>query len=92
MILLTAADAAPGNPAVGCLALVVVAVVAALGYLWHCRRYPYKACPECGTSGKTHSKSGRSWGGCAACARKGEQPRIGTRVLNWWRTQSRGTR
>ncbi|MFG2002092.1 hypothetical protein ACGFNU_23365 [Spirillospora sp. NPDC048911] len=59
---------------------VVLAVLAAAGYLIHCVIWPYRPCRKCGGAGRFRSPSGRAWRYCNRCNGKGAQLRAGRRI------------
>ncbi|MFC9971833.1 hypothetical protein ACFVH6_13165 [Spirillospora sp. NPDC127200] len=63
-------------------AWLALAVVVTIGYLIHCRVYPYRSCRYC-DSGKHRSATGRTWRYCRRCGGKGAQLRFGRRVWTY---------
>lgn len=62
--------------------LLGLGVLAASVREW--RRYPHRACPACGGSGKTR-QPGRPgfYGPCRRCSGSGARDRDGVRFLDW---------
>ncbi|GAA4377340.1 hypothetical protein GCM10023088_37070 [Actinomadura verrucosospora] len=77
MPLLTAAATHTANPSGMWLLL---AILAAVGYLLHCVIWPYRACRKCDGAGRFRSPSGRAWRYCNRCGGRGAQLRAGRRI------------
>jgi hypothetical protein len=62
-------------------ALIVIAIIAAAGYLIHCAIWPYRACTKCDGHGKYPAPNGRTWRYCRHCDGIGGKIRPGRRAL-----------
>jgi hypothetical protein len=61
---------------------VAALVVATPVYAVACALWPFTACDRCDGSGRRRSPSGRNYGRCRKCKGRGEQLRLGRRVMN----------
>ncbi|MEU4829052.1 hypothetical protein AB0H37_45080 [Actinomadura sp. NPDC023710] len=61
-------------------AWLLLAIIAAAGYLLHSVIWPYRACHKCQGAGRFRSPSGRAWRYCNRCGGKGAQLRTGRRI------------
>ncbi|MCP9951418.1 hypothetical protein [Actinomadura madurae] len=77
MTLLTAAATHTAHPSG---AWLLLAILAAAGYLLHCVIWPYRACRKCSGAGRFRSPSGRAWRYCNRCGGRGAQLRVGRRI------------
>ena len=59
---------------------LLLAILAAAGYLLHCVLWPYRACRKCDGAGRFRSPSGRAWRYCSRCGGRGAQLRAGRRI------------
>ncbi|MGK5555851.1 hypothetical protein ACSNOI_29960 [Actinomadura kijaniata] len=80
-LIAAANGAGPGTPT-----LILLGLLAAVGYLIHCVIWPYRACRKCGGAGRFRSPSGRAWRYCNRCTGRGAQLRIGRRI--WTRIKN----
>ncbi|MFG1997696.1 hypothetical protein ACGFNU_00955 [Spirillospora sp. NPDC048911] len=72
--------------------LLLLAILAATGYMIHCLIWPYRSCRYC-EGGKHRSPSGRAWRYCHRCNGKGAQLRIGRRLWTYLKnTHDRNSR
>jgi DnaJ-class molecular chaperone len=60
--------------------LVILALLASLGYAVACTVWPYTRCPRCAGSGKRRSPSGKAWRPCRSCSGTGRRVRLGRRI------------
>ena len=71
---------------------ILLAVLAAAGYLAHCVSWPYRSCRNCDGAGRFRSPSGRAWRYCNHCSGKGAQLRTGRRLWTHIKNTDRGRR
>ncbi|WP_412519715.1 hypothetical protein K8Z49_17185 [Actinomadura madurae] len=73
-------------------AWILLAALAAGGYLLHCVIWPYRACRKCGGAGRFRSPSGRAWRYCNRCSGRGAQLRAGRRIWTHLKNLDRNRR
>jgi hypothetical protein len=68
--------------------LLLLAVLAGLGYAAACRWWPYSRCWACDGSGKRTSPGGKHWRPCRRCGGSGTRIRLGRRLFTAGRRYS----
>ncbi|MDL4777598.1 hypothetical protein [Actinomadura xylanilytica] len=72
------AAAATSNDPSG--SLLLLALVASVGYIAACAVWPFRACRPCRGLGRFHSPTGRAWHPCRRCNGTGAKLRFGRRI------------
>lgn len=61
--------------------LIILAIVALLGYYVSLRRWPERKCRRCAGGGRNAGSNGRRFGRCKRCGGSGRELRLGARLL-----------
>lgn len=64
-------------------ALLVLAVLAFVGWRFSLKVWPYAPCRKCSGNGKNEGSNRRRWGYCRKCGGSGRRERVG---LHWFST------
>jgi hypothetical protein len=81
---ITATGEAGHGSGAGVLALILVALVAGLIWVFSLYVHPFTGCGACGGSGLNKGSTGKRFGMCKSCGGSRRKQRLGSKTLHRW--------